>query len=128
MSHIARTIFFYFLQLKIPNYKTTKIFRCGTAARKDTQSLSPHCRCHLQFLFHNTNVTQGGIHVSLTPDVKQGQSFRKSVLTWGLGIYARILLWLYYNGKLDMTMTSTLLSMKNINANFSSIIISSDYC
>ena len=41
------------------------------AARKDTKSPSPHCRCHLQFLFNNTNATRGGLHISLTPDLKQ---------------------------------------------------------
>jgi len=38
---------------------------CGTS------QLLIFIRCHLQFHFNGTNVTQGGVHVSITSDVKE---------------------------------------------------------
>ena len=49
-----------------------RFFIVAPAVSKDTQSFGPHCKCYLQFLFNNnSNVSQGGIHVSLTSNVKQ---------------------------------------------------------
>ena len=50
-----------FLQLEIENkkdkLKTEIPFFMAPAIRKDTQSLGTCCRCHLQFLFNDANVT-----------------------------------------------------------------------
>ena len=46
-------------------------FFVALAGSKDTQASNSHCRCYIKFLFNNSNISQGGIHVSLTSTVKQ---------------------------------------------------------